>query len=384
MDHDHELLYKEVVGRSNSRESGPIADFLAKKKAEQEPKTYLGYHTSLRRFQQFLDDEATVGDLNERAGRDFLAELRSHSLSKNTLATYFRDLKAFTRWLHETGWTERDRFDDLKRPEFVRPKFDTLTSDQKQAILASCNPRTFLGARNLAVLCLFMDTGMRREELANVKEKRTHLKEGYVEVYGDKTDEWRIIPLSREVVGVIEKYLRIRDRYFEKPCRHRARPDDVNHRRKSVRTLQTDTLFCSWRGDSLTGNAVRLMIDRLREELARRGLPMKLHAHLFRHNFLTEKALDGENPSLVKRWAGHKKYEMTDYYFGIAEDKLAAIQPRQSTLAGLRLPGQRQTPRKHVRAAADRSIPRPSADAKGVSAFEHEAKATERPLLGIS
>jgi integrase len=55
---------------------------------------------------------------------------------------------------------------------------------------------------------------------------------------------------------------------------------------------------------------------------------MRLHAHLFRHNFLTEKALDGENPSLVKRWAGHKKYEMTDYYFGIAEDKLAAIQPR--------------------------------------------------------
>ncbi|HVA24854.1 MAG TPA: site-specific integrase, partial [Chloroflexota bacterium] len=125
MDHDHELLYNEVVGRSNSRESGPIADFLAKKKAEQEPKTYLGYQTSLLRFQQFLGDAATVGDLNERAGRDFLAELRSHSLSKNTVATYFRDLKAFTRWLHETGWTERDRFDDLKRPEFVRPKFDT-------------------------------------------------------------------------------------------------------------------------------------------------------------------------------------------------------------------------------------------------------------------
>jgi hypothetical protein len=30
---------------------------------------------------------------------------------------------------------------------------------------------------------------------------------------------------------------------------------------------------------------------------------------------------------------------MTDYYFGIADDKLAAIQPRQSTLAGIELPG---------------------------------------------
>jgi hypothetical protein len=69
---------------------------------------------------------------------------------------------------------------------------------------------------------------------------------------------------------------------------------------------------------------------------------MRLHAHLFRHNFLTEKALDGENPSVVKRWAGHKKYEMTEYYFGIAQDKLAAIQPKRWTLAGMQLPGQKR------------------------------------------
>jgi hypothetical protein len=38
---------------------------------------------------------------------------------------------------------------------------------------------------------------------------------------------------------------------------------------------------------------------------------------------------------MVRRWAGHKSYEMTDYYFGLAEAKLAAIKPKQSTLAGV-------------------------------------------------
>jgi site-specific recombinase XerD len=253
-----------------------------------------------------------------------------------------RDLKAFTRWMHQIGWTERGRFDDLKRPEFVRPKFDILTPEQKRAILGIYNPRTFLGARNLAVVCLFMDTGMRREELANVKDERIHLTPGYVEVHSGKTEEWRIIPLSPEMTRYWSAIVARATPIFEKPCRHRARPDDVNHRRKTARQLATDTLFCSVRGDRLTENAVRLLLDRLRRDLARQGMPMRLHTHLFRHNFLTEKALDGENPALVKRWAGHKKYEMTDYYFGIAEDKLAAIQPRQSTLAGLRLPGQRR------------------------------------------
>jgi hypothetical protein len=61
MDHDGEPLYEEVAGRSTYRECGPIADFLAKKKAEQEPKTYIGYRTSLLRFLHFLDEDATVG-----------------------------------------------------------------------------------------------------------------------------------------------------------------------------------------------------------------------------------------------------------------------------------------------------------------------------------
>lgn len=79
------------------------------------------------------------------------------------------------------------------------------------------------------------------------------------------------------------------------------------------------------------------MVRRLRAKLAETGVNVRIHSHLFRHNFLTEKALDGENPSMVRRWAGHKSYEMTDYYFGLAEAKLAAIKPKQSTLAGLQI-----------------------------------------------
>src|SRR5438067_499980 len=44
----------------------------------------------------------------------------------------------------------------------------------------------------------------------------------------------------------------------------------------------------------------------------------------------TEQALDGENPSLVRRWAGHRSYEMTDYYFGLnnyCSSPVAAMSP---------------------------------------------------------
>jgi len=41
----------------------------------------------------------------------------------------------------------------------------------------------------------------------------------------------------------------------------------------------------------------------------------------------------------VKRWAGHRTYMMTDYYFGLAEDMLGAIKPKRSVLSALNIPG---------------------------------------------
>ncbi|HLY63998.1 MAG TPA: hypothetical protein VKU60_00570, partial [Chloroflexota bacterium] len=160
----------------------------------------------------------------------FLTALRDRDLSRNTIATYFRDLKTFSRWMFDKGWTEEDRWARLKRPKFVRPKFDTLSSDDKQTILADFNPNTFLGARNLAVLSVFLDTGVRLEELVNIQTQRVRLDAGYVEVYADKTDEWRIT----ETVEICQHYLRIRAEFLEKPVKHRDR-------RRTQRTLQTDT-----------------------------------------------------------------------------------------------------------------------------------------------
>jgi len=100
------------------------------------------------------------------------------------------------------GWTERSRFEDVRRRQPVRPKFDTLTTQEKQAILSSFNPDCFLGARNLAIVRVFMDTGVRLGELIRLERDRVRPAEGYVEVFAPKTDDWRIIPLSTEAGAV--------------------------------------------------------------------------------------------------------------------------------------------------------------------------------------
>src|SRR5487761_1277537 len=99
MDHDDELLLNELVHPHRTDQHGPVPEFLAKKQAEQAPKTYTEYRTVLRRFLGFLGEEATVGDVVEAAGYRFLNHLKSEGLSQNTISDYFKALKAFTRWM---------------------------------------------------------------------------------------------------------------------------------------------------------------------------------------------------------------------------------------------------------------------------------------------
>ena len=169
-----------------------------------------------------------------------------------------------------------------------------MTLDHKQALLSLYKPNTFLGARNLAIMCVFLDTGIRLEELVHLLASRVHLQQGFIEVYSRKTDDWRIVPLAPESVSICRHWLKWRDKFLNRKVRERAFAGEQGARRRVQRTLSTDTFFCSWKGAALTESGVGQMVRHASQQLRVQGVSIRIHPHLFRHNFLTEKALAGE------------------------------------------------------------------------------------------
>jgi integrase len=231
------------------------------------------------------------------------------------------------------GWTDGNQLKGLKVPTSPRPHFDLIPDDIRAKLFSLYSPDTFLGSRNLALLAVLSDTGLRREEVARLEMRHVDLTGRVLRVFSDKVTEWRYVPLTDETVAYLHNYLKWRQKYFASRGQQRIHAG-ATKRTRVARVEDTEHLFLSWNGHCMRPEDVGQTLSR-----ASKKLGVRIHPHLFRHDWITRKALDGENPSIVRRWAGHKTFSMTDYYFELADEMLAAIKPKKSVLAGLALPG---------------------------------------------
>jgi integrase len=187
------------------------------------------------------------------------------------------------------------RRNTARRPSRVRPD----RTRAAKGSVAQFDPHTFLGPRNQAILALLSDCGVRREELCLIEDADVNLEDLQVRVYAPKTrhSRWRLVPFSEETSSVLANYRRLRERYLARPTRRRAARGDDGARTRARRRLQTECFLISQAAGQLQGDSVAFVLDRLRARLRRQGFDeANLHAHLFRHDYITRKALDGENP----------------------------------------------------------------------------------------
>ena len=97
----------------------------------------------------------------------------------------------------------------LKPPKTDQNLKNVLTEEELRVIFQSFNPESFLGARSLAILALFVDAGLRASELTELKIKDCDLQVGFVKVKGKGRKE-RVAGISDQAIIMIEKYLEFR------------------------------------------------------------------------------------------------------------------------------------------------------------------------------
>jgi integrase/recombinase XerD len=161
------------------------------------------YREVLDRFVSWLkfqEKPTNLGSIDQMDVREFILWLREkrhngRTLSSSTVNNRVRALRAFFSWLAREEYTETNILADLKPPKIAKTLIEPLTVEEINNLFSVINQKTVLGARNAAMIMLFLDAGLRLSELLNLQTGDVHLEQRFVKVMGKGSKE-RIVPFG--------------------------------------------------------------------------------------------------------------------------------------------------------------------------------------------
>jgi site-specific recombinase XerD len=202
---------------------------------------------------------------------------------------------------------------DLPMPKVHRRKQRTLTPENALKLLASCDTASPIGTRNLAIMTVMLDSGLRASEVCRLRIPKMDFEKRRFVVVVKGGDE-DIGVFSKTTSAHIERWLSVRERY--------ARPD-------------VDTLFVSIRGGTkgapLTSNGLRVLFRKIGQ---RAGIGA-FSPHDLRRTFATIAIRNGAPTRVVQaagRWGDLGLVER--YTQDIQAEDFERYSPVESLLKG--------------------------------------------------
>lgn len=221
----------------------------------------------------------------------FITDLKDRT-SPVTAHQYFRSLKTFFNWLVDEEEIGRSPMRTMKPPTVPETEVPVISEDALKKLLATCKGKDFKSRRDLAIMMLFLDTGVRLTELTAREVQHVDLDLMVFTVLG-KGSRQRSVPFGRATAQAL-------DRYFRALAKHRGRALE-----------DSDPLWWGVKsGSRMTIWGVGTMIENRCKEA---GIP-HIHPHQFRHTFAHLWKVNGGNEDDLMRITGWRSRQMLSRY----------------------------------------------------------------------
>lgn len=219
--------------------------------------------------------------------------------SNSTVCLKISSLKSFYGFLNEQGMAN-DITKNIKGAKIPKGfKRDVFTLEQIQDIMNTIDRTTLVGARDYAMVNLFLRTGLRSCEVnrANIEDIRN--KDGEIVLYVQgkgRTDKDEFVVLTPSMLNILNEYL--------------------NMREQKQHITDTSPLFISLSdrnfGERLSLFSIRWLVKNILREA---GINSKrLTTHSTRHTAITLSLLSGADLLEVKEMARHTSVDTTLLY----------------------------------------------------------------------
>lgn len=290
-----------------------LQDFLLDRQARNlSPRTVSYYARSLAVWRDFLLSQkiTTTESITPAHVRRYLVDLADKGHSPGGIVTLYTAVRVFLRWYADeyapTGWNPLAKIKAPKRP---KERLQPLALADFQLLVDSCARRSFTGDRDRALLLLTLDTGVRHQELTDLRVGDVDLHTGQVIVRSGKGRKGRAVFIGAKTRRAMLAYYR-----------HRESLDD-------------DTaLWVKRSGDALTKWGIRMIVRRAAD---RAGIDAP-GMHEFRRAFAINSLRNGMDVATLQRLLGHSSIETVNRYLALVEDDLRAASGKYGVVDNLK------------------------------------------------
>lgn len=277
-----------------------IQDFSAYLKIEKRfsNHTILAYEKDLEQFTMFVEltSIAELKVLKSATVRAWIVELMEQKVSPRSINRKLSSLRSFFKWLKKNGWVSDNPLAKVTAPKSSKrlPHFAKESELKNHGDYFSDD---FEGKRDLLMIEVFYQTGIRLSELINLKV--SDVNEQSIRVLGKRNKE-RLVPISLALNTLFKQYFDMRNQ-----C-----------------NLKSEYVFILNNEKKLYPKFVYRKINQYLSSVTSLD---KCSPHVLRHTFATHMLNNGAGLETLKDLLGHANLSATQVYTHNSFAQLNAI-----------------------------------------------------------
>lgn len=269
--------------------------------------TVKSYREEVEKFAEFFGTDS-IEEVTKKDAENYASWMAKKGLAPATRCRKISALQMFFAWAYDNSLVAENPFRSLAKPKIPQKQVLAMSQEEVHEVLEVARNRNHNHKdyfRNLTLFTVMVSTGLRRNEIVNVRLEDVNIAENRLFVATGKGNKQRVVYFSDEAKALLSEWI-------------------AAHRKLYKYAEESEYLFLTQKSGQMDVSMVNRIVNGLYKEAQMEGKGFVVHST--RKTFATTVYDNTQDIAVVQSLLGHSSPQTTMRYISIHENskKMAA------------------------------------------------------------